>query len=73
MVVDDAVVVRGLLSRWIEAEPGLQLVGSLRTGREAIEQLERANPDVVVLDVDMPDTTASRRCRCSWRRSATWS
>ena len=56
MVVDDAVVVRGLLTRWIEAEDGLQIVGSMRSGREAIEQLERANPDVVILDVDMPDT-----------------
>src|SRR6185503_7517809 len=56
MVVDDAVVVRGLLARWIETEPGLQIVGSMRSGREAIEQLERTNPDVVILDVDMPDT-----------------
>jgi two-component system, chemotaxis family, protein-glutamate methylesterase/glutaminase len=56
MVVDDAVVVRGLLARWIEAEAGLQLVGTLRSGREAIEQLERVNPDVVILDIDMPDT-----------------
>ncbi len=56
MVVDDAVVVRGLLARWIEAEDGLQIVGSMRSGREAIEQLERTNPDVVILDIDMPDT-----------------
>src|SRR5262245_23562081 len=56
MIVDDAVVVRGLLARWVEAEDGLQIVGSMRSGREAIQQLERANPDVVILDVDMPDT-----------------
>ena len=56
MVVDDAVVVRGLISRWVELESGLELVASLRDGREAIEQLEKANPDVVILDVDMPDT-----------------
>jgi two-component system, chemotaxis family, protein-glutamate methylesterase/glutaminase len=55
MVVDDAVVVRGLVSRWIEEEPGLELAASVRTGRDAIAQLERANPDVVVLDVEMPD------------------
>lgn len=55
MVVDDAVVVRGLFSRWVEAEPDLELVASLRTGREAIDQIERADPDVVVLDVDMPE------------------
>jgi two-component system chemotaxis response regulator CheB len=55
MVVDDAVVVRGLVSRWIEEEPGLQVVASLRTGRQAVDQVERANPDVVILDVEMPD------------------
>jgi two-component system chemotaxis response regulator CheB len=56
MVVDDAVVVRGLLARWVETETGLRLVGTARSGREAIEQIERVNPDVVVLDIDMPDT-----------------
>jgi two-component system, chemotaxis family, protein-glutamate methylesterase/glutaminase len=55
MVVDDAVVVRGLLARWIEAEAGLTVVASLRSGREAIEQLDRTDPDVVILDIDMPD------------------
>jgi two-component system, chemotaxis family, protein-glutamate methylesterase/glutaminase len=55
MVVDDAVVVRGLVSRWIEEEPGLEVVASLRTGRQAVDQLERANPDVVILDVEMPE------------------
>src|SRR6266540_4294853 len=55
MVVDDAVVVRGLVSRWIGEEPGLQVVASVRTGRQAVDQVERANPDVVLLDVDMPE------------------
>ena len=55
MVVDDAVVVRGLFSRWIQEEPDLEAVASLRTGREAVNQLTRADPDVVVLDVDMPE------------------
>src|SRR5262245_19884117 len=54
-VVDDAVVVRGLVARWVEEEPGLESVASLRTGRQAVDQLERANPDVVILDVEMPD------------------
>ena len=31
------------------------MVASLRTGREAVNQIERADPDVVVLDVDMPE------------------
>lgn len=55
MLVDDAVVVRGLFARWVESEPDLDVVATLRTGREAVNQLERVDPDVVVLDVDMPD------------------
>jgi two-component system chemotaxis response regulator CheB len=55
MLVDDAVVVRGLFARWVESEPDLEVVATLRTGREAVNQLERTDPDVVVLDVDMPD------------------
>src|SRR6478672_12007997 len=55
MIVDDAIVVRGLFARWIEAEPDLELVASLRSGREAVNQIERVAPDVVLLDVEMPD------------------
>src|SRR5450432_2207942 len=55
MIVDDALVVRGLFARWVEAEADFELVASLRTGREAVNQVERADPDVVVLDIDMPE------------------
>jgi two-component system chemotaxis response regulator CheB len=55
MVVDDAVVVRGLFARWVEAEPDLELAASLSSGRDAVNQIERADPDVVVLDVEMPE------------------
>jgi two-component system chemotaxis response regulator CheB len=54
MVVDDAVVVRGLVSRWVDGEPDMKVVSSLRTGREAVDQVERVDPDVVILDVEMP-------------------
>src|SRR4051794_41270435 len=55
MIVDDAVVVRGLVSRWVDEEPDLKIVASLRTGREAVDQLLRHDPDVVILDIDMPE------------------
>jgi two-component system, chemotaxis family, protein-glutamate methylesterase/glutaminase len=55
MVVDDAIVVRSLLARWVEAEPDMQIIASLRTGREAVAQIEHSDADVVVLDIDMPD------------------
>jgi two-component system chemotaxis response regulator CheB len=55
MVVDDAVVVRGLVSRWIDEEPDLKAVATARSGRDAVDQMTRANPDVVLLDIEMPD------------------
>src|SRR5918999_2523780 len=54
MIVDDAVVVRGLVSRWVNAEADLKIVASLRTGQDALDELERTDPEVVLLDVDMP-------------------
>ena len=55
MVVDDAVVARRLVTRWIDAEPDMAVAACLRTGREAVDQLTQVDPDVVVLDVYMPD------------------
>src|SRR5215472_9197777 len=55
MVVDDAVVARSLVARWVDSEPDMKVVASLRTGREAVDQVDRVDPDVVVLDIEMPD------------------
>lgn len=55
MVVDNSVVIRGLISRWIGAEHDMEVAASLRTGLEAVNQLERINPDVAVLDIEMPE------------------
>jgi two-component system chemotaxis response regulator CheB len=55
MVVDDSVVIRGLISRWIDAEPDMTVAASLRTGLDAVNQLERVNPDIAVLDIEMPE------------------
>ena len=55
MVVDDSVVIRGMISRLIGAEQDMEVVASLRTGLDAVNQLERINPDVAVLDIEMPE------------------
>src|SRR3984957_3556033 len=55
MVVDDSVVIRGLISRWIESETDMVVAASLRTGLDAVRQIERVDPDVAVLDIEMPD------------------
>ncbi|MGC2776360.1 MAG: chemotaxis response regulator protein-glutamate methylesterase [Bradyrhizobium sp.] len=55
MVVDDSVVIRGMISRWISSEPDMVVAASLRTGLEAVNQIDRVNPDVAVLDIEMPE------------------
>src|SRR5216684_4133775 len=40
MVVDDSVVIRGLISRWVGSEPDMMVAASLRTGLEAVNQLD---------------------------------
>jgi two-component system chemotaxis response regulator CheB len=55
MVVDDSVVIRGLISRWVNAEPDMEVAASLRTGLDAVNQLDRVKPDVAVLDIEMPE------------------
>jgi two-component system chemotaxis response regulator CheB len=55
MVVDDAVVARSLVARWVDAEPDMKVAAALRTGREAVDRLESSDPDVVVLDIEMPE------------------
>lgn len=54
MVVDDAVVFRGLVTRWLGEEPDMKLIAAHRDGQEAIDNFMRADPDVVVLDIEMP-------------------
>jgi two-component system, chemotaxis family, protein-glutamate methylesterase/glutaminase len=55
MLVDDSVVIRGMISRWLGSEPDIVVAASLRTGLEAVNQIERINPDIAVLDIEMPD------------------
>jgi two-component system chemotaxis response regulator CheB len=54
MIVDDSVVVRGHIRHWVESETGLAVVASLRDGQDAIDKISEADPDVVVLDIEMP-------------------
>ncbi len=54
LVVDDSTTVRRMVSGWIEEGSGLELVGSASNGADAIHQCRIYDPDVVVLDVEMP-------------------
>ncbi len=54
MLVDDSAVVRGLVTRMLEAEADIDVVASVGNGQLAVSGLARADADVVVLDIEMP-------------------
>jgi DNA-binding NarL/FixJ family response regulator len=55
MLVDDSAAVRKGLSELLEAVPGIQLVGSAPDGLSAIEMADAVRPDVVLMDLSMPE------------------
>lgn len=54
MVVDDSAVIRGLITRALETDPGVQVVATVGNGQLAVSQLARTDVDVIVLDIEMP-------------------
>jgi PAS domain S-box-containing protein len=54
MLVDDHRIVRDGLAGILEDQPGIEVVAEAADGREAIEMVDRAAPDVIVMDVSMP-------------------
>lgn len=55
MVVDDSIVIRGLLGRWMQEDDAIEVVASHRTGRHAVDDIKKSDPDLVVLDIEMPE------------------
>lgn len=54
MLVDDSAVVRGMITRVLEADPGIRVVSSAQNGEVAVSAVAKACPDVILLDVEMP-------------------
>lgn len=55
LIVDDSAFVRRAVERMLAPAPGIRIVGTASNGREAIEQARTLRPDVIVLDVNMPE------------------
>jgi two-component system chemotaxis response regulator CheB len=54
MVCDDSAVIRGAVSRMLDADPAVQVVARVANGQMALDELKRTPVDVVVLDIEMP-------------------
>jgi DNA-binding NarL/FixJ family response regulator len=60
VVADDEFMVRTALRAILSAEPGLEVVGEAATGAEAVSVVRELTPDVVLMDVRMPETDGIR-------------
>lgn len=54
LIADDSSFMRAALSRMIESDPVLKVVGTATDGLDALEKAARLDPDVMTLDVEMP-------------------
>ncbi len=55
MVVDDSVVIRRLVTQALEQDPMLEVVGTASNGAIGLQRIPQFNPDVITLDIEMPD------------------
>jgi response regulator of citrate/malate metabolism len=57
LVVDDDFMVARIHTQFVERTPGFEVVGVASTGRAALDDIARLRPDLVLLDVHLPDMT----------------
>lgn len=55
LIVDDSVAIRGLLTKILSEDPGLEVVGSAANGKVALDKIGQCLPDVVTMDIEMPE------------------
>jgi two-component system chemotaxis response regulator CheB len=55
LIVDDSVVIRRLVGDVLTSDPALEVAGTAATGRIALAKIPQVNPDLVTLDVEMPE------------------
>ena len=55
LLVDDQTLICEILQTRLEAESDFQVVGSANNGQKAIQQVEKLQPDVVLMDIEMPE------------------
>jgi two-component system chemotaxis response regulator CheB len=55
LVVDDSPLIRQILTDLVASEPDLEVIGQCRDGAEAVVRIDELKPDVVTMDVEMPN------------------
>jgi len=55
MIVDDSAVIRGMIGRWLTEAGGFEIAATASNGRMAVDAAQRAKPDIILLDIEMPE------------------
>ena len=55
LIVDDSALMRNLIKRMLESDPGIEVVGTAMNGNFALRKTQTLSPDVIVLDLEMPE------------------
>ena len=55
MVVDDAAMMRLVIRNMLGRDPHIHLAGFASNGKEALEKLDAVQPDLILLDIEMPE------------------
>ncbi len=73
LLVDDHAVVRSGIRMLLESQADLEIVGETGTGHEALDLIEQLQPDVVLMDIGLPDMTGidvTQRVKQQWPKVA---
>src|SRR5437879_13341393 len=57
LLVDDSAIMRSMVRRLFESQPGFEVSGEAENGQEAIEKAANLKPDLIILDLAMPVMT----------------
>ncbi|ABI56342.1 protein-glutamate methylesterase/protein-glutamine glutaminase [Alkalilimnicola ehrlichii MLHE-1] len=71
LVVDDSGFFRRRIKSMLEEHPGIEVVGEAANGRQAVEQAQKLRPDVITMDIEMPEMDGITAVREIMRRQPT--
>ena len=70
MIVDDAAMMRLVIQNMLSGDPNLMLAGFASNGKEALDKLNQVCPDLILLDIEMPEMDGLEFLRHARLRSA---
>lgn len=63
LIVDDHPLVADGVATMLKSEKGISVVGSIKTGKEALVYIENQLPDIILLDINLPDSNGLELCK----------